>query len=327
DKLIEFIELKNLMAELLQTVGRPAFTLTAAFPSVFLELPFFKRHAAEVKAIFKALKVFYQRQIDEHEKHIDFETDSQPLDYAEAFLREKRKRDKEGGEHFFTYQQLRGMCHDLFAAGQETTSTTLAWGFVYILNAPEVQKRLHDELDSVVGADRLITMDDRPSMHYTNAVIMEIQRLCNLVQQNLLHRTTRDVVIDGYHLPKGITIVPQMSCVHHDEKVFPNPKRFDPDRFLDKNGRFKPMAEVFPFSIGKRQCLGEGLAKMELFLFLSNLLNHFKASLCKELANMMLTGRMKFQFSVGSKPPSLKRSMGITTPCQPYTARIEKRYK
>ncbi|KAH7693662.1 CRE-CYP-33E1 protein, partial [Aphelenchoides avenae] len=308
EKLSEFIELKSLVAELLQTLGRPAWQLTGAFPSVFLKLPYFKQNAAELKATFGALYAFYQRQIDEHEKHIDFETDSQPLDYAEAFLREKRKRDKEGGEHFFTYLQLCGMCHDLFAAGQETTSTTLAWGFVYILQAPEVQKRLHDELDRVIGSDRLITMDDRSNMHYANAVIMEIQRLCNLVQQNLLHRTTRDVVVDGYHLPKGITIVPQMSCTHYDEKVFPNPKHFDPERFLDQNGRFKPMPEVFPFSIGKRQCLGEGLAKMELFLFVSNLLNHFK-------------------FSVGSKHSSLERTMGITTPCQPYTARIEKRYK
>ncbi|KAH7718335.1 Protein CYP-33E1 [Aphelenchoides avenae] len=205
------------------------------------------------------------------------------------------------------YRQLRGMCNDLFVAGQETTSSTIAWGFTYILLAPEVQKRLHEELDRVVGSNRMITMEDRSQLHYLNAVIMETQRLCNLVPQNLLHRTTRDVVVDGYHLPKGTTIVPQMSCTHFDENIFPNPKHFDPLRFLDQNGRFKPMAEVFPFSIGKRQCLGESLARMELFLFFANLLNNFK-------------------FSVGSKPPSLKRAMGLTVPCQPFTARIAKRY-
>ncbi|KAH7696913.1 Protein CYP-33C11, partial [Aphelenchoides avenae] len=177
----------------------------------------------------------------------------------------------------------------------------------YILLAPDVQKRLHAELDRVVGSDRLITMDDRPSLPYTNAVIMEIQRLCNLLQQNLLHRTTREVVVDGYTLPKGTTIVPQLSTVHYDEKVFPGPRRFDPERFLDQNGRFKPMSEVIPFSLGKRQCLGESLARMELFLFLANLMNHFN-------------------FAVGSQPPSLKRSMGITVPSQPFTAQIEKRY-
>lgn len=295
------------MSELMKAGRRPAWMLICSFTGLFMNLPYFKQHADGVKAKSDELQAFYQRQIEEHEKHIDFETDSQPLDYAEAFLREKRKRDKEGGEHYFTYLQLRGMCSDLFAAGQETTSTTLAWGFSYILLAPDVQKHLHAELDRVVGSDRLITMDDRPSLPHTNAVIMEIQRLCNLLQQNLLHRTTREVVVDGYTLPKGTTIVPQLSTVHYDEKIFPDPRRFDPERFLDQNGRFKPMAEVIPFSVGKRQCLGESLARMELFLFLANLMNHFK-------------------FAVGSQPPSLKRSMGITVPCQPFTARIEKRY-
>ncbi|KAH7718337.1 CBN-CYP-33C9 protein [Aphelenchoides avenae] len=307
DKEQEFFVLKKLLAKQVKSAGCPAWTFIWAFTRVFLHLPYFKQHAAEMKANFGELEAFSQRQIDEHEKHIDFETDSQPLDYAEAFLREKRKRDKAGGEHFFTYHQLRGMCADLFAAGQETTSTTLAWGFAYILHAPEVQKPLHDELDRVIGSDRLITMDDRSNLHYTNAVIMEIQRLCNLLQQNLLHRTTRDVTVGGHLLPKGTTIVPQISTIHYDGQIFPNPKRFDPERFLDQNGRFKPMAEVFPFSIGKRQCLGESLARMELFLFLANLLNHFK-------------------FSAGSKPPSLKRSMGLTVPCQPYTVRIAKRH-
>ncbi|KAH7718340.1 Protein CYP-33E1 [Aphelenchoides avenae] len=307
DKESEFFEVKKILSEHMKSAGRPAWTLIWAFTRVFLNLPYFKQHAAHMKANFGKLDAFFQRQIDEHEKHIDYETDSQTLDYAEAFLREKKKRDKEGGEHFFTHHQLRGMCADLFAAGQETMSSTLAWGFAYILHAPEVQKQLHDELDRVIGSARPITMDDRPSLHYTNAVILEIQRLCNILQQNILHRTTRDVVVDGYLLPKGITIVPQMSTIHYDEKIFPNPKRFDPERFVDKNGRFKPMPEVFPFSIGKRQCLGESLARMELFLFLANLLNQFK-------------------FSAGAKPPSLERSMGITVPCRPFTARIEKRH-
>ncbi|KAH7718336.1 Protein CYP-33E2 [Aphelenchoides avenae] len=219
EKLAEFVEQKQLLTNIVQALGRPAWQLTAAFPSVFLNLPYFKQKAAQVKAGDDALQAFFQRNIDEHEKHIDFETHSQPLDYAEAFLREKRKREKEGGEHFFTYRQLRGMCSDLFVAGQETTSSTIAWAFTYILLAPEGQKRLHEELDRVVGSNRMITMEDRSQLHYTNAVIMETQRMCNLLPQNLLHRTTRDVVVDGYHLPKGTTIVPQMSCTHFDENV------------------------------------------------------------------------------------------------------------
>ncbi|KAH7718158.1 CYP-33A1 protein [Aphelenchoides avenae] len=149
-------------------------------------------------------------------------------------------------------------------------------------------------------------MDDRSSLHYTNAVIMEAQRVCNLSPQNILHRTTRDVEVDGYMLSEGTAIVPQISTVLYDEKIFPDPKRFDPSRFLDENGRFKPMPQVIPFSVGKRQCLGEGLARMELYLFVANLFNQFK-------------------FQPGSKQPSLKRTLGATVPCPPFTCRISKR--
>lgn len=115
--------------------------------------------------------------------------------------------------------------------------------------------------------------------------------MCNLLPQNMLHRTTKDVVVDGYHLPKGTCIVPQLSSIFYDDKVrqqfaqrigtstiqvFRDPKKFDPSRFLDAEGKLRRVDELIPFSIGKRQCLGESLARMEMFLFMSNLLNQFK---------------------------------------------------
>ncbi|KAH7680384.1 Protein CYP-33E1, partial [Aphelenchoides avenae] len=114
--------------------------------------------------------------------------------------------------------QLKGMCSDLFVAGQETTATTLAWGIAYLIHSPDVQRRLHEELAQAIGSDRLITMADRPMLHFTSAVINETQRLCNLLPQNVPRKTTRDVTIDGYLIPKGTTIVPQISAVLYDEK-------------------------------------------------------------------------------------------------------------
>ncbi|KAH7719647.1 Protein CYP-33C1 [Aphelenchoides avenae] len=304
----EFFELKRIVASFLRHVGHPAYRLLQQHLRFFMHFPFFKQLATDQRHRLKTMWAFYQRQIDNHIKRIDFETDSQPEDYAEAFLREKARRDKEGGEHSYTYHQLVGMCSDLFIAGQETTSTTLAWGFAYLLHSPENQKRLHEELDRVVGSDRLITNADRPNLPFTNAVICEIQRLCNLLPQNLLHRTTRDVVLDGYFLPAGTCVVPQISSVLYDEKLFSDPKHFNPTRFLDADGGLKRVDELIPFSIGKRQCLGEGLARMELFLFLANLFNQYK-------------------FSTGSLAPSLKRPMGVTVSCPGYTCRIEKRFK
>ncbi|VDP14687.1 unnamed protein product [Heligmosomoides polygyrus] len=115
--------------------------------------------------------------------------------------------------------QLRKVCFDLWLAGMETTSNTLYWGILYILLDSGVQKAIHDELDIKIGSDRLITMADRSKLHYMNAAITEIQRLANLLPMNVLHETTCDVEIEGYSIPKGTLVLPQISTVMYDEEV------------------------------------------------------------------------------------------------------------
>ncbi|KAH7716430.1 Protein CYP-33C9 [Aphelenchoides avenae] len=303
----EFYELKRLIAEDLRAVGGWKFRLLSMYPRLLHNLPPFKAIFEMMKYNRRALSDFYQRQIDEHVKNIDFDTDAVPTDYAEAFLKEKAKRDAEGVEHSFTISQLKGMCSDLFVAGQETTSTTLAWGVAFLVNYPEAQERLHEELDRVIGSDRMVTMADRANLPYTNAVVNEVHRLCNLVPQNIPHTTTKDVTLAGYFLPKGTIVIPQISAVLYDEQVFPEPKVFKPERYLDASGNLKRVDELVQFSIGKRQCLGESLARMEMFLFTANIFN---------------------QFSVesGAQKPSLKRTIGATVQCPPYTCRLERRH-
>ncbi|CAB3398649.1 unnamed protein product [Caenorhabditis bovis] len=99
--------------------------------------------------------------------------------------------------------------------------------------------------------------------------------MCRWYLNNLLHRTTRDTVIRGFPIKKGTGVIAQISAVMLDENVFLDPFTFNPDRFIE-NGKLKRIDELIPFSIGKRQCLGEGLARMELFLFLANIFNQFK---------------------------------------------------
>jgi len=153
-----------------------------------------------------------------------------------------------------------------------------------------VQWKVHAELDklcskkdvepTVENGNRLamanpITLADRPKLPYLNAVINETQRLCNLVPINFNRRTMCDVQIGGYKLPKGTVIVPQICCVLFDENVFQNPEMFLPERFIDENGQLKRFDELIPFSVGKRQCVGEALARTELFIFAANFFNTF----------------------------------------------------
>ena len=165
---------------------------------------------------------------------------------------------------------------DMFIAGRETTSDTLTWACAYLTACPKVQERLHQELSEVIDSDRIVTIEDKNNLPYTNAVIQETTRIANLLPQNILHETTREVSINGFKIPERTGIVNQISCVLYDENIFPEPKKFKPERFIDSQGKFIQHSAVIPFSVGKRSCMGEGLARMELFLVIANLFNRFK---------------------------------------------------
>lgn len=147
----------------------------------------------------------------------------------------------------------------------------------------------------------------------------EIQRFCNLVPLNVVHRVTRDVTIKGYLIPKDTPITHHIGTVLKDERYFPEPEKFKPERFLDKTGKFVQPQELMPFVVGKRSCLGEGLARLELFLFLGNLFNHFEVSFnsldpqCGSIRFSWLSKRNNIFFQITKdlqNPPDLSRIIG-----------------
>ncbi|KAI6195049.1 hypothetical protein M3Y96_01189800 [Aphelenchoides besseyi] len=254
---------------------------------------------------------FLDKNIEKHVANLHVDVDSEAQNFVEAFVIEKMRLEVAGDDRakYYTLKQLRNVCFDLWIAGQESSSSAITWCVAYLIKNPEVQRRLHDELDAKIGSDRWIKVADRTALVYTNAVILETLRSCNLLTNGNLRRTNRDVVVEGYRIPKNTCCYCQFATIHSDPDVFPEPRAFKPERFIDlETGQLKRIEESLPFALGKRVCLGESLARLELFLFVANIFN-------------------RFEFSAGKNPPTLRRyprPSDLAT--EPYLCQIRKRY-
>ncbi|XP_051016036.1 cytochrome P450 2D10-like [Acomys russatus] len=200
-----------------------------------------------------------------------------PRNLTDAFLNEVEKA-KGNPESSFNDKNLRMVVADLFTAGMVTTSTTLSWALLLMILHPDVQRRVQQEIDEVIGQTRRPEMADQARMPYTNAVIHEVQRFGDISPLNLPRLTSRDIEVQDFLIPKGTMLIPNLSSVLKDETVWEKPLRFHPEHFLDAQGHFVKHEAFMPFSAGRRACLGEPLARMELFLFFTCLLQRFSFS-------------------------------------------------
>lgn len=196
-------------------------------------------------------------------------------DFISAFRR-KMEEEKDVPGSPFTAANLRVTTYDLFLAGTETTSMALRYGLMALLGNPHIMERLQEELDVVVGSDRLPSLRDRLALPYTDAVIHEVQRHLDLIPLGFVRTVTRDTPFRGYVIPKGSTIYPVLSSALKDPHYFPDPERFDPQHFLDSEGKFRRCEAFIPFSAGRRMCIGEPLARTQLFIFTTALLQRFR---------------------------------------------------
>lgn len=205
---------------------------------------------------------------------------------------------------FSTDKQLTAVVGDLFSTGTETTSTTIMWAILYLIRNKHIQDKMHQEIVDVVGHSRLPNMADKPCLPYCEAVILESLRLGNIVPFAIPYYVTEDFVYKGYTFPKGAIIFLSIDSALSSEETFPNSDEFNPDRFIDADGNLHGQEKILAFSAGRRVCLGESLARMELFLYLTSMVQ-----------------RYEFLSPKGQDPPSTEGHLGITRTPLPYNCR------
>ncbi|KAM9831687.1 cytochrome P450 2J2-like [Neosynchiropus ocellatus] len=223
--------------------------------------------------LMKSMIEYTAQKIKEHGETLD---PSSPRDYTDSFLIEMMENtDPDAG---FDLENLAFNTMDLALAGSVTTTTALRWGLKYMTLYPHVQERVHAEIEAVIGTSRQPSIADRDNMPYTNAVIHETQRMANVLPLNVMHMTSKETKLDNFTIPKGTFIIPSLHSVLLDESVWETPHSFNPEHFLDKDGNFRKRDAFVPFSAGKRVCPGEQLARMELFLFFTSLMQRYSFS-------------------------------------------------
>ncbi|XP_006813339.2 cytochrome P450 1A1-like [Saccoglossus kowalevskii] len=226
--------------------------------------------AKQLMEILSELNDWMSRKLNERRQRYK---SGQQRDIIDYLLKSSRETERElVREIGITEDSILAIARDVFGAGFDTTSTCINWALLYLAKYPNIQNKIAHELDKVVGRDRLPALADRDQLVYTGAFILELFRHSSVVPFGLPHATTRDTTLEDYFLPKGTVVFFNLWSVNHDPDVWPEPSRFSPERFLTCNGTAidkEASNKTLTFSAGRRKCLGEHLAWIEVFLAIS----------------------------------------------------------
>ncbi|TFK41776.1 cytochrome P450 [Crucibulum laeve] len=169
----------------------------------------------------------------------------------------------------------------LYAAVSHTLISSLLTFFVAMLHYPSVMRKAHAELDSVIGSSRLPSFNDRPRTPYITAIVKEVLRWQPAAPQAFPHRLMEDDVYEGYSFPAGTIFIANSWAMLHDEKNYPDPMTFKPERFLNSKGEMNPEIcnpSDMAFGYGRRICVGAHIAEAALWLTIASVLSTYDIS-------------------------------------------------
>ncbi|XP_070574475.1 steroid 17-alpha-hydroxylase/17,20 lyase-like [Ptychodera flava] len=293
---IEFKDILKFIKDFNESFGNG---LLADFVPIFKYIP--TNGLREYKKIMNMWLSLIRSKVDDHKIK---RQEGNVFDLVDDVLKIQAEAKAAGEDQAdsLTDVNVRQIVSDIFIAGIDSTINTMNWCISYLVNYPDVQKKVQEEIDDVVG-QRLPVLSDKGKLPYCEAVIHEVMRIRTVAPVALPHETIEDTSVGGYNVPKGTQIWTNLWKLHFDEKYWKEPQKFRPERFLDEDGRALLKQDSFlPFSAGRRVCVGDVLAKNEMLLLLTCLFQQFT-----------------FSPPPGKDKPSLEPTFaGLATRCIPY---------
>ncbi|XP_075057381.1 cytochrome P450 2K1-like isoform X2 [Mixophyes fleayi] len=263
----KYLKVEKLLQEVTELLTHPVCLIYNAYPSLMRWLP-------------GAHKTLFNKNLEMNKCLNEICTKAmakldlkEPTNVLDAFLLKRQQVKSQFGLYYHN-ENLKGLLVSLFIGGMDTTYNSLRWGLLLMMENPEIQKNVQNEIEKVIGSSQPQTHHQK-EMPFTNAVIQEIQRVSSISQSSVPRATTRDIMFRGFFLPKGTFIIPLLPTVLQDKDYFEKPEEFYPQHFLDSEGNFVMNKAYIPFSAGRRSCTGQQLAKLELFLIFTRLMQKF----------------------------------------------------
>ncbi|GMR58658.1 hypothetical protein PMAYCL1PPCAC_28853 [Pristionchus mayeri] len=270
-------------------------------------IPYFKyfeikRKAAEVHETMMG-------DIKSRRKNGDY-LDHSNHDLMSVFMRrvdEETKRIKSGEESLFTDDMLARIMTELFFAGIQTECNTFGWAFLYLAIHQDIQEKARQHIWEEIGQDGEIRFENRRNLPYIEALVAEVQRIANVAPFGLFHKNHEETTLDGYTIPAESIVMMNLYSTLLDESIFEDPSSFRPERFLTPSGELdrSAMKRSVPYGVGSRICMGEIIARTELFTVIGSLLQKFRFSL------------------IEGQEYSTEKKMQLTVQAKKYTLRID----
>ncbi|XP_013406462.1 steroid 17-alpha-hydroxylase/17,20 lyase [Lingula anatina] len=232
-----------------------------------------------VKRLIKKLTDFQNVKLAEHKTTLNSGNLRDIMDQILILKEELGAESDDNAKESLTDTRIRHTLLDIFFGGTQTTVDTLKWMIMYVADNPEVQTKLHKELDAL-GDDISGLRHCRHKLPYSEAVQREVLRMRPVAPVGVGHQALSDTKLGAYDIPKGTVLYANIMAIHHDPKNWESPEIFKPERFINSDGSLKEVDNKIwiPFSSGKRKCVGESVARANLMMISALFFSRFEVS-------------------------------------------------